>query len=92
MDVLTSTRYPAVGELVTMGFAAAGAPLGGVATVGPRARALDGRPAIVVTYLSGPAVLVRFDKTAPWALMLLSSKRAEDVAEALRAYIPAQPR
>ena len=74
-----------------MGFAAATAPLRGVAMLGPRARGPDGRPAFVVTYRSGPAVLIRFDKTAPWALMLVSSKRAEAVAQAVRASLPVPP-
>lgn len=91
VDVLPSTRSAAMDQLVSMGFAATTAPLRGVATVGPPARAMDGRPALVVTYLSGPAVLVRFDKTAPWALMLVSSKRADAVARTLRTAMPARP-
>lgn len=91
VDVLTSTRPEALDELVTIGLAATGAPLRGLATVGPQARAMDGRPAFVVTYLSGPAVLVRLDATAPWALMLVSSKRAQAVADSVRAAAPLPP-
>jgi len=92
VEVLPSTARSAVDELVSMGVAARGAPLGGIVTVGPRARTADGRPAFVVTYLSGEAVLVQFDSSAPWALMLVSSRRAQAVAQTVRAAISEPPR
>jgi hypothetical protein len=91
VEVLTTTGSEVVDHLVRLGVVAAGAPLRRVATVGPRAKATDGRPAFVVTYMAGPAVLVRFDDTAPWALMLVSSRRARAVALAVRDSIPVQP-
>jgi len=92
VNVLPSTARSAVDESVSMDVAARGAPLGGIATVGPRARTADGRPAFVVTYLSGQAVPVQFDSSAPWALMLVSSRRARAVAQAVRAALSEPPR
>jgi hypothetical protein len=83
VHVLDRSGPMVVQEWVSMGFAASTAPLAGVATVGPRAEDIHGRPAFVVSYCSGPAVLIRFDRTAHWGLWLISNRHAEAVATSI---------
>ncbi|WP_143448341.1 hypothetical protein [Kineosporia sp. A_224] len=88
VTLLDSTAPSVVDSVVTLGFAARTAPGRGLATVGPRCRGRDGRPAMVVTYGSGPGVLVRFRSEARWSLYLVSSRLAADIAGRLRDAIP----
>lgn len=67
-----------------MGFAAATAPNRRLATVGPRARADDGK-AFVVVYRNSRSVVVELDPTfTPWALFVVSSRDPETDAAAIR--------
>lgn len=89
--VLEKTGWEVVAGLVTLGFAGAGAPARGIATVGPRARTRRGDRAFVVSYLSGPGVLVRLDPSrSTWGLLLVTDGDAHETAARLRAAVLAQ--
>lgn len=85
VDVWPTSRPGDVDRVVRLGFAAQGAAGRGIATVGPRARSSDGRPALVVTYRSGAAVVVRFGPAARWGLFLVSARDPHGVAAAVRS-------
>lgn len=91
VTLLESTAPRVVDSVVNLGFAAQGAPGRGLVTVGPRCRGRDGRPAMVVTYGSGPGVLVRFRSEARWSLYLVSSRQAADTVRRLRDAMPGPP-
>lgn len=72
---------------VSMGFAAAGAPLAKVATIGPRARTEAGR-ALLIVYLNRPAIAINVDPTSSgWSLVLVSVRHPLQVERALIASI-----
>jgi hypothetical protein len=91
VTVLEKTGWEVVAGLVTLGFAGAGAPAGGIVTVGPRARTRRGDRAFVVSYLSGPGVLVQLDPSrSTWGLLLVTGKNVQETAARLRAAVIAR--
>lgn len=69
---------------VVMGFAATGAPLGGVATVGPRAKYLGGR-ALIIVWLNRLSVVVHLRSNASgYRLLIVSDAQASATAAAIR--------
>lgn len=72
---------------VTMGFAAAGAPLAKVATIGPRARTEAGR-ALLIVYLNRPAIVIDVDPTGSgWSLLIVSVRHPMQIERVVRAGI-----
>lgn len=83
---VSSGRSPMID--VSMGFAASSAPLAGVATIGPRARYLDGQ-ALVIVWGNRPAVVVELNPEAGrWRLLVVSVSEPDAVAGRIRSALP----
>lgn len=83
---VTSIRAPMID--VSMGFAASSAPLARVATIGPRARYLDGH-ALVIVWGNRPSVVVEMNPGAGrWRLLVVSVPEPDAVAQRVRSALP----
>jgi hypothetical protein len=69
---------------VRLGFAASGAPLSLIATVGPRANYRDGRAFVVVWRNARSVVVELATNQTPWRLLVVSTKAANEVAQRLQ--------
>ena len=84
VEVVDQPLQGLVPERVTMGIGASTAPARGVATVGPRAKTSDGGQALVVVYFDHRSIAVTLDQSGPWRLLVVSSRRADEVAAEVR--------
>jgi hypothetical protein len=78
------TRGPFMAD-VRMGWAAGGAPLGTVATVGPRARYKDGRAFLVVWRNAASVVVDLGPNETSWRLLVISTRDAAATAAMVRS-------
>jgi hypothetical protein len=70
---------------VHMGWAAGGAPLATLATVGPRAKYKDGR-AFIVVWRNGDSVVVELaPNETKWRLLVISTRDAVSTADRVRS-------